>query len=73
MEHSDQCITTDELAALRWNWGRAYEIDHEPGGAWRARRRDGAGEEITATDPDTLRNAMYRDYELNPVPHAEGT
>lgn len=60
--------TDDSLSALRWNWGRAYEIDHDAGGLWRARRRDGLGEDITAVDPDTLRNAMYRDYDLNPVP-----
>jgi hypothetical protein len=53
---------------LRWNWGRAYEIDHDAGGPWRARRRDGHGGDITAMTPETLRDAIFRDYDLSPVP-----
>ena len=54
------------LAVLRWNWGRAYEIEHDAG-VWRARRRDGRGSEITTASPEGLRDAMLRDYDADPV------
>jgi hypothetical protein len=74
MERIDLGRTADEaLDMLRWNWGRAYEIDREAGQRWRARRRDGLGEEITAMGPEALRDAIFRDYEVNPVARDEGT
>ncbi|MGH3171462.1 MAG: hypothetical protein ACRDN0_37075 [Trebonia sp.] len=71
MEHvHDGGLAELALAVLRWNWGRAYEIDCDPG-LWRARRRDGLGEDITAREPDDLRDAILRDYDVNPVPRGE--
>ena len=68
MGDSDHARTADEaLEALRWNWGRAYEIDRDAGGLWRARRRDGLGEDLTAMTPEALRDMIFRDYDRNPV------
>jgi hypothetical protein len=67
MEHADAGgLAGVVLAVLRWNWGRAYEIEHDAG-VWRARRRDGRGSEITASSPEVLRDAMFRDYDADPV------
>lgn len=60
----------DALEALRWNWGEAYEIevvDDE----WRARRRDGLGGWLTASNADELHNQILSDYMLKPVPRTE--
>lgn len=61
----------DQLDALRWNWGSAYEIETD-GDTWKARRRDGMEGWITAPDPDTLRNAIVSDYTLKPGRLADG-
>jgi hypothetical protein len=66
MEYADWAA--EVLAELRWNWGRAYEIEHDGSGVWSARRRDGRGERLTATGPGALRKVMFRDYTLDPVP-----
>lgn len=67
MEHADEGgLAGVVLAVLRWNWGRAYEIEHDAG-VWRARRRDGRGSEITASSPEVLRDGMFRDYDADPV------
>ena len=57
-----------ELAALRYGWGEAYEIGHDEDHGWRARRRDGLGGDITAGDPDELWAAIQADYVHKPVP-----
>jgi hypothetical protein len=56
------------LEALRWDWGDAYEIGHDDERGWRARRRDGLGGDLTATDPDGLYALIGDDYALRPVP-----
>jgi hypothetical protein len=69
MERTDHGISADAaLFMLRWNWGRAYEIDRDGAGRWQARRRDGRGADLTARSPDALRDAIVRDYDLDPVP-----
>lgn len=54
------------LDALRYDWGSAYEIEHN-GEEWRARRLDGLGGWIEADSPDDLRNQVFSDYALKPV------
>ena len=54
------------LEALRYDWGRAYEIEVN-GGEWRARRRDGLGGWITADDPGALCYQISSDYMTKPV------
>jgi hypothetical protein len=74
MDCFDPGGTADEaLAALRWNWGRGYEIDWEAGALWTALRRDGRGSEITAGNPAALRDAILRDYERAPVRRCEAS
>lgn len=58
------------LEELRWNWGEAYEID-VVNAEWRARRRDGLGDWLTATTADELRNLITSDYMLKPVPRPQ--
>lgn len=52
------------LGELRWHWGDAYVIFDEP---WRARRRDGRGGWITASDAEELFGLVTADYEREPV------
>jgi hypothetical protein len=58
----------DALAALRFNWGEAYEISHDDEHGWHARRLDGLGGLISGSDPEGLRAAIWEDYGLKPVP-----
>jgi hypothetical protein len=53
------------LAELRHHYGDAYEITDRP--RWRARRRDGKGEPITAADPAALVELIRADYAADPV------
>jgi hypothetical protein len=64
-EHPDSA-PLDGLDALRWNWGTAYEIEPDDVG-YRARRRDGLGDWMTADGLDTLRNDILSDYLLKPM------
>jgi hypothetical protein len=57
-----------ELAALRYGWGEAYEIERDAAGGFQAKRRDGLGGPITADDPDALWQGIKDDYDLKPVP-----
>jgi hypothetical protein len=59
---------TDELAALRWDWGEAYRIGCYGTRGWWAQRRDNLGDDITADGPDGLRDAVRADYEAMRVP-----
>jgi hypothetical protein len=59
---------TDALAELRWDWGEAYRIGHDPVRGWWARRRDNLGGDITADGPDELREAVRADYGARRVP-----
>lgn len=56
------------LEALRWNWGKAYEIGWDVVRCWHARRLDGLGGDILGDDPDALRTAIWADYQFLPVP-----
>lgn len=58
----------DALDALRWHWGDAYEIGHDDEHGWRARRRDGLGEDLAAADPDEMYGVIGADYNAKPVP-----
>ena len=55
------------LAELEWHWGDCYVIEREPPG-WRARRRDGKGEWLTAPDAEALYAAISADYRADPMP-----
>lgn len=58
------------LDALRYGWGKAYAISGDPERGYQARRRDGIGGDITATDPgdpDGLWRAIREDFEFKPV------
>jgi hypothetical protein len=55
------------LDALRWDWGKAYEIDGADD-EWRARRRDGLGGWMEAGSAEDLRNQILSDYLMKPVP-----
>ena len=57
-----------ELAALRFGWDEAYEIGWDEKRGYHARRLDGLGGDLTASDPDGLRQAIWDDYALKPVP-----
>jgi hypothetical protein len=56
----------DELAALRWHWGDAYEITVR-GGIYRAVRRDDRAA-VTATTAERLEAEIRADYQVRPVP-----
>jgi hypothetical protein len=55
------------LEALRWDWGKAYEIQRADD-EWRARRLDGLGGWMYAINGDELRNQVLSDYLIKPVP-----
>jgi hypothetical protein len=55
------------LEALRWDWGKAYEI-HGADDEWRARRLDGLGGWMYAASAEELRNQILSDYLIKPVP-----
>lgn len=59
-----------ELEALRWDWGDAYETEHDDEHGWQARRRDGLGGGLTAAGPDELYGVIAADYALKPVPRS---
>jgi|SRR5579859_1431877 len=61
----------DALAALGFDWDTAYLIEVTEDEEWRARRRDGLGDWMTATGPDELRVEIRRDYAMKPVPRLE--
>ena len=63
-------MTIWALDDLRWHWGDAYEITDMPG--WRARRRDGKGDWITAPDAGTLADRISQDYTQEPVSRNHG-
>lgn len=56
--------------ALRYDWGSAYEIEHD-GHEWRARRLDGLGGWMHADSADNLRTQIFSDYALKPVPQQD--
>jgi hypothetical protein len=57
------------LDSLRWNWDEAYLIHFFEPDSWIARRRD-SGEELRATTPLGLRDAIVEDYTARPVSKA---
>lgn len=61
----------NELDTLRWNWGEAYEIIVVDDVKWRARRRDGLGEWMSASSASELRHQILNDYLLKPIPRVE--
>lgn len=63
-------LIDDELEALRFHWGDAYEIGRDDELGWWARRRDGRGGDLTATGPDDLYEVIAADYALEPVPRS---
>ena len=46
------------LEKIRYNWGSAYEIEHQ-GDKWRARRLDRLGGWLEADSADTLRTLIF--------------
>ena len=56
------------LDALKYSWGEAYEIGWDEKRAYHARRLDNIGGLITAPGPDELRQAIWDDYALKPLP-----
>jgi len=62
----DQCKRAEELADLRWHWGRAYRIT-APFGLFRAERRDD-GAAVTAVTAGCLKAEIRADYLARPVP-----
>jgi hypothetical protein len=59
-----------ELDALRYGWGEAYLIGHDDERGWWAARRDSIGGLMTAEMPEKLRDLIFEDYTLKPVPRA---
>lgn len=57
-----------ELDALIYGWGDAYVIGRDDERGWHARRRDGRGGDITASEPETLWKAIGEDYRAMRVP-----
>jgi hypothetical protein len=60
-------VDENALAELRWGWGDAYRIGWDARRRWWANRRDGKGEDLTATDHDALWAAIFADYTSCPV------
>lgn len=60
-------VRADALSKLRHGWGEAYRIGWNPRRGWWARRRDDAGEELTAADAGALWDAICGDYIREPV------
>jgi hypothetical protein len=62
---------TDAFARLQWDWDSAYDFtrDDDPGNPqpYTAARKDGKGT-LAAADPETLRDAVLRDYLARPIP-----
>jgi hypothetical protein len=56
------------LGALRYGWGDAYDIGWDGERGYWARRRDGLGGDITASDPGELWAAIRADYAVKRVP-----
>ena len=54
------------LEAIRYDWGSAYEIEHD-GDKWRARRLDGHSGWMAADSADGLRTQIFSDYAAKPV------
>lgn len=61
----------EDLAAIRWNWGDAYEIEVADG-LWRAKRRDWLGVWFTAPDAEGLAMLIREDYAAKPVSRDAG-
>ena len=61
-------MTPDDwaLSELRHHWDTAYEITDRPG--WRAKRRDGKGDWLSAPGVDGLYALIRADYAADPVP-----
>jgi hypothetical protein len=57
--------TKDDLTALRWRWGEAYEIT-VTSGIFRAVRRDD-GSAANATTAERLEAEICTDYHVRPV------
>ena len=55
------------LGALRYNWDEAYRIGFD-GSHWWYERRDDIGGRQHADTPDDLRQMIWDDYMLMPVP-----
>ena len=70
---TEQAIIDDELAALRFHWDTAYQIEFDEHG-WRARRIGSQHGWLTAADPDGLYKEIREDYspQLLPRRHAPG-
>ena len=60
-----------DLDELRHHWGDAYHLDAD-GGRWRAKRRDGKGDWLTAPDAEALLELIRADYRADPVSRDEG-
>lgn len=55
------------LEVLRQEWGWFYRIGWDAVRGYWAQRRDNLGGDITADDPDTLRQVVAEDYALKPI------
>jgi hypothetical protein len=71
---TEQAIIDDELAALRFHWDTAYQIEFDDEHGWRARRIGSQHGWLTAADPDGLYKKIREDYspQLLPRRHAPG-
>jgi hypothetical protein len=63
--------TPGALEMLRWDWGKDL-IETDDGDDWRAKRRDGLGGWIEATNPDGLDLAIKEDCAVRSVPRDAG-
>jgi len=67
---TEQAIIDDELAALRFHWDTAYQIEFDDEHGWRARRIGSQHGWLTAADPDGLYKEIREDYSALPVPRS---
>jgi hypothetical protein len=67
---AQQALIDDELAALRFHWGDAYEIELDDEHGWRARRLSSQRGWLTGVNLDELYKAIREDYTLQPVPRS---
>jgi hypothetical protein len=64
---AEQAIIDDELAALRFHWDTAYQIEFDDEHGWRARRLGSQRGWLTRANPDELYKAIREDYSLQPL------
>jgi hypothetical protein len=67
---AEQALIDDELAALRFHWDTAYQIEFGDEHGWQARRLGRQRGWLTGTTPDELYKAIREDYSALPVPRS---